>query len=137
MQKIIGNIHFSGNALNFSFSDGKMDIDVLTERAFADEEVKTVNSVIDDITHICVKLNENISDYGESKNKAFTWLRKFVPAKKELQKEENYTLGASDLKFSSRAKRIPAPDSTDTFYIELNGIRLIEENGEIVGWMLL
>ena len=137
MKNIIGNIRFGGNALNFSFSDGKMDMDVLTERAFTDEEVKTVNSVIDDITHICVKLNENIRNYGESRGKAFTWLRKFIPTKKEFQKEENYTLGASDLKFSSKAKRIPDPDSTDTFYIELNGIRLIEEKGEIGGWMLL
>lgn len=137
MKNIIGNIRFGGNALNFSFCEGKMDMDVLTERAFTEDEVKTVNSVIDDLVHICVKLEKNIRDYSEVKGKSFTWLRKFILTKKELKKEKNYTLGASDLKFSSRARRFPAPDSAGTFYIELNGIRLIEENGEIVGWMLL
>ncbi len=137
MKNINGNIRFGGNALNFSFSDGKMDMDVLTERAFGEDEVKTVEGVIDDLVHICAKLEKNIRDYGEMKGQSFTWLRKFILTKKELKKEENYTLGASDLKFSSKAKRIPDPDDTGKFYIELNGIKLIEENGEIVGWMLL
>lgn len=137
MKNIIGNIRFGGNALNFSFSDGKMDLDVLTERAFSEEEVRTVESVIEDLADICAKLDKNIRTSEEPKIKSFTWLRKFIPAKKELHKEENYTLGASNIKFSPSAKRFRDPDCADRFYIELNGLRLIEENGEIVGWMLL
>ena len=84
MKNIIGNIHFGGNALNFSFSDGKMDIDVLTGRAFSDEEVKTVESVIEDLTSICAKLDKNIKIGEDPKMKSFAWIRKFIPAKKSF-----------------------------------------------------
>ncbi len=133
MKKIIGKIRFGGNELAFSFGNGKMDVDVETMRDFTAKEQETVNEVIGDIARICAKLTNRIH-YESETTKAFAWLPKLFPTKKVLQKEEHRTLNTLSANFGSGAKRIPDTEHSDRFYIELGGMRLIEENGIIVGW---
>lgn len=136
MKKITGKICFGGNTLIFNFSQGNMDVDVETDRAFSYEEVTAVNAAIDSLTRICADIEKKIDYDAADAFDPFAFLKALIPSRRTPQREEHRYLSISNIKFSSKAKRIPDANDEKRFFIELDGLRLIEENGEIVGWYI-